>query len=81
MGMSKGLIMSIVNRCSEIFPKKKHYSVVASAVVVLLSTSAFAFDRSEFETHPANVSSKAVTYQTVSGVDAMSITLDYSMRQ
>ena len=74
--------MSILNKVFRNFSEKKsRIPVVASAVLVLLSTSAFAFDRSKFETHPANVSSKAVTYQTVSGVHAMSITLDYSVRR
>ena len=82
MGMSsKGLIMSILNKLKENFSEgKSRIPVVASAVLVLLSTSAFAFDRSEFETHPANVSNKAVTYQTVDDVSAMTVTLDYSMR-
>ena len=74
MGMSsKGLIMSILNKVFRNFSEKKsRIPVVASAVLVLLSTSAFAFDRSKFETHPANVSSKAVTYQTVDDVSAHS---------
>ena len=73
--------MSILNKVFRNFSEKKsRIPVVASAVLVLLSTSAFAFDRSKFETHPANVSNKAVVYQTVDDVSAMTVTLDYSMR-
>lgn len=73
--------MSILNKLRENFSEgKSTIPVVALALQVLLSTSAFAFDRSKFETHPANVSGTAVTYQTIDNRDAMSITLDYTMR-
>lgn len=85
MGMScttkERLIMSLLNKLRENFSEgKSTIPVVASTVLVLLSTSAFAFDKKMFKENHANVTDKAVVYQTVSGVDAMSITLDYSMK-
>ena len=85
MGMSstrqERLIMSILNRLRENFSEgKSTIPVVAASVLVLLSTSAFAFDKSKFEANPNNVSSKAVTYQNIDNVSAMTVTLDYSMR-
>lgn len=73
--------MFILNKLRETFSEgKSTIPVVASAFLVLLSTSAFSFDKKMFKENHANVTDKAVVYQTVSGVDAMSITLDYSMK-
>ena len=47
---------------------------------VAVKHSTVAFDKKMFKENHANVTDKAVVYQNVSGEDAMSITLDYSMK-
>ena len=42
--------------------------------------STVAFDKKMFRENEANVTDKAVVYQNIAGEDAMSITLNYSMK-
>ena len=84
----KGLIMSIVNKLFRNFSEKKsRIPVVASALVLLVSASAFASDapwdntpiyklNKEFRHNWNNVTDKAVTYDN----DVLTVTLDYSMK-
>ena len=80
--------MSILNKVFRNFSEKKsRIPVVASAVLVLLSTSAFAGSEpwfntptykinKEFRHNWNNVTDKAVTYDN----DVLTVTLDYSMK-